>query len=220
MPPVQFYTAPLSMFGMKVEIALNEKAIPFERIEVAYNAATGYDPRHPEVLRVNPKRQVPILLNGAVEVFDSTQIFEYLEDLAPEPPLWPRTIDGRARARQLEHKADEVYFPHIIRLMGLQSNLTEPIAINAIASAREFYLEMEQQLRGQPYLCKDYTYADIAFFMAHVFGERMGATMTTDTPRLSAWRDRVCARPAVRPIMQRFAMYLRANSRTVPAFLP
>ena len=61
---------------------------------------TGYNPRHPEVLRINPKRQVPVLMHGPVEIFDSTQIFEYLEDMAPTPPLWPRDLIARARRAQ------------------------------------------------------------------------------------------------------------------------
>jgi len=51
------------------------------------------------VLRVNPKGQVPVLVHGSLEIFDSTQIFEYLEDLQPTPALWPRDIVERARAR-------------------------------------------------------------------------------------------------------------------------
>ena len=75
-----------------------------------------YEPKHPEVERINPKRQVPVLVDGELEIFDSTQIFEYLEDLAPSPPLWPPGAAARAHARLIEHKSDEVYFPHIIRL--------------------------------------------------------------------------------------------------------
>ena len=120
---IRFFTAPLSMFGMKVEIALLEKAVPFERNEVSYSAVAGYSPKHPDVLRINPKHQVPVLIHGALELFDSTQIFEYLEDMTPDPPLWPAAPQQRARARLLEHKSDEVYFPHIIRLMGLQDRL-------------------------------------------------------------------------------------------------
>jgi glutathione S-transferase len=62
------------------------------------------------VLRINPKRQVPVLIDDGVEIFDSTQIFEYLEDRFPDPPLWPREPAARARARQLELKSDEVFF--------------------------------------------------------------------------------------------------------------
>ena len=102
------YSASLSMFGAKVQIALIEKGIDYQLVMVPYDRDRGYEPRHPEVLRVNPKRQVPILIDGDVELFDSTQIFEYLEDARPAPPLWPREPAARAVARQLEHKSDEV----------------------------------------------------------------------------------------------------------------
>ena len=91
--------------------------------------------QHPEVLRINPKRQVPVLVDpgagGDLEIFDSTQIFEYLETVKPEPALWPADPRARARARLLEHKSDEVYFPPIVRLMGLQDRPDDPAAIEA-----------------------------------------------------------------------------------------
>ena len=85
------YSGPLSMFGAKAQIALHEKALPFELVMVPFDMHRLYEPKHPDVLRVNPKRQVPVLIHGAVEIFDSTQIFEYLEDLTAQPPLWPST---------------------------------------------------------------------------------------------------------------------------------
>ena len=195
--PLRFYTAPLSMFGMKVEIALREKGLAFERIAVPFTLADGYSPKHAEVLRINPKGQVPVLIHGDLELFDSTQIFEYLEDLAPEPPLWPRAIAGRARARLLEHKSDEIYFPPIVRLMGLQAAPDDPAAIEARAAAASFYDEREKGLGSGEWLAGSYSYADIAFYMAQLFGERMGAAMTDAHPRLEAWRSRMSARPAV-----------------------
>jgi glutathione S-transferase len=129
------YSGPLSMFGAKTQIAALEKGLDFDLVMVNYGSQSGYNPKHPEVLRVNPKKQVPVLVHGSVEIFDSTQIFEYLEDLQPTPALWPRGIEARARARLLEHQSDEVYFPHIIGLMSLQSNLADPIAISSIEAA-------------------------------------------------------------------------------------
>jgi glutathione S-transferase len=98
--PARFtlYSGPLSMFGAKVQIAALEKGLDFDVIMVAYDSHLGYSPKHPEVLRVNPKGQVPVLVHGNLEIFDSTQIFEYLEDLQPAPALWPRDIVDRARA--------------------------------------------------------------------------------------------------------------------------
>lgn len=51
----------------------------------------------PLVVRINPKKQVPVLIHGDLELFDSTQMFEYLEDLKPEPALWPASIAASAR---------------------------------------------------------------------------------------------------------------------------
>ena len=137
------YSASLSMFGAKVQIALIEKAIDYQLVMVPYDRDRGYEPRHPEVVRVNPKRQVPILIDGDVELFDSTQIFEYLEDVRPAPPLWPREPAARAAARQLEMKSDEVYFPHVVRLMGLQERPDDPAAVAARDAAARYYVEME-----------------------------------------------------------------------------
>src|SRR5689334_24562120 len=120
---MRLYSGPLSMFGAKAQIAALEKGISVELVMVPFDMRRLYEPKHPEVLRINPKRQVPVLVHGSLEIFDSTQIFEYLEDLQPTPPLWPRTPQARARARLLEHKSDEVYFPHIIKLFGLQDDL-------------------------------------------------------------------------------------------------
>jgi glutathione S-transferase len=216
---IRLFTGPLSMFGMKSEIALREKGLPFDRVEVAYSAADGYHPRHPEVIRINPKQQVPVLTDGDVEIFDSTQIFEYLEDIAPQPPLWPSEPRQRARARLLEHQSDEVYFPHVVKLMGLQGRLEAPEAAAAIAAIQACSAALEQQIGDQSYLCGDYSYADIAFFMVQVFAERMGAPLTDATPKLKVWRRRMVGRPAVRPVMASLVDYLQKNQRPVPEYL-
>jgi glutathione S-transferase len=199
---LQLYSGPLSMFGAKAEIALLEKGLAYDLTMVPFDMKRLYEPKHPEVLRINPKRQVPVLIGDGVELFDSTQIFEYLEDLKPEPPLWPQGVQARARARLLEHKSDEVYFPHVVRLMGLQQTPDDPAAVAARVAAVRFYGGMEQVLGGGDYLAGVYSYADIAFYMAQIFGARMGAPMTDATPHLVQWRDRVGGRP-IPDFMQR-----------------
>jgi glutathione S-transferase len=213
------YSGPLSMFGAKAQIAALEKGLDFELVMVPFDFEKLYAPKHPEVLRVNPKKQVPVLVDGDLALFDSTQIFEYLEDLQPQPALWPPDVRERARARLLEHKSDEVYFPHIIRLMGLQSQLQEEPARVAIAGARQYCLDMEAQLAGREWLAGSYGYADIAFYMATLFGERLGAPLTSDMPRLLAWRDRMTARPPVGQVAGAMGRYLASVGRPVPAFL-
>jgi glutathione S-transferase len=216
---IRLYSGPLSMFGAKAEIALHEKWLPFELIMVPFGTDHRYEPKHPEVLRVNPKRQVPVLIQGAVEIFDSTQIFESLEELAPEPALWPPSREERARARLLELQSDEVYFPHIIRLMGLQDTPDDPAAVTAREGAAAFYSRMEGLLEKADWLAVQYSYADIAFFMAQFFGDRMGAPIGPDQQRLIDWRTRMSMRPAVRKVIEPMARFLIAQGRRVPEWL-
>lgn len=217
--PLVLYSGPLSMFGAKVQIAMLEKGLDFELVMVPFDMDRLYQPRHPEVARINPKQQVPVLVHGALELFDSTQIFEYLEELQAAPPLWPAGLADKARARLLEHQADEVYFPPVIRLMGLQDQLQEAPAIAACEVCAACYLRMEQQLAGRDWLAGPYSFADIAFYMAQLFGARMGAPMGQATPRLLAWRDRMSARPAVRQVAAAMGRYLLSVGRPLPPFL-
>jgi len=217
MSAIRLYTGPLSMFGAKAEIALLEKGLDFERIAVPF--VDRYEPKHPEVVRINPKQQVPVLIHGSVEVFDSTQIFEYLEDAFPIPPLWPRSPAGRAEARQLELKSDEVYFPHIIRLMGLEETPADSAAVVARSATARFYEQMNARLESRSYLAGEYSYADIAFFMAQLFGERKGAIMTDETPQLLGWRARMLERPAIGKVAGAMAGWLASHGRPVPEYL-
>jgi glutathione S-transferase len=207
------------MFGAKAQIAALEKGLDFELIMVPFGMDRLYEPKHPEVLRINPKRQVPVLIHGDLEIFDSTQIFEYLEDLKPEPALWPVGAAARARARLLELKSDEVYFPHIIRLMGLQATPRDPAAVAARDAAAGYYREMGSLLADRDFLAGTYSFTDIAFYMAQLFGARMGAPMTEATPRLLQWRDRMTARPAIRQVVGPMAKFLLSEGRKLPDFM-
>ena len=214
---MKLFSGPLSMFGAKAQIAALEKGIAFDLVMVPFDRDDRYRPQHPEVLRINPKQQVPVLVDGAVEIFDSTQIFEYLEDLQPQPALWPAGAAPRARARLLEHLSDEVFFPQVIKLFGLQEAMQSPPAVAACAACAQHYESMEDRLAQREYLAGDYSFADIAFYMAQVFAERKGALMTDATPRLLAWRERVGARPAVRAVVGPMMRFLAAQGRPVPA---
>src|SRR6516165_7647108 len=99
---MKLYSGPLSLFSRKVEIALHEKGLSFEREMVPFSQTKGYAPKHPAVLAANPKAQVPVLVDGDLTLFDSTLIIEYLEDAYPAPPLFPADAKARARCRLIE----------------------------------------------------------------------------------------------------------------------
>src|SRR5262249_39605800 len=66
---IRIFSGPLSMFGAKVEIAAREKGLAFDLIMVPFSMKRRYEPKHPDVLRINPKKQVPVLIEGCLEIF-------------------------------------------------------------------------------------------------------------------------------------------------------
>jgi len=107
----------------------------------------------------------------------------------------------------------------VIRLMGLQDRLDEPPAQEAITKLNDYYAQMDALLADREYLASDYSYADIAFFMAQLFAARLGAPMGDATPRVVAWRARVARRPAVLPIVRQFVQTLARMGRPIPGFM-
>ena len=218
---MKLYSGPLSLFSRKVEIALREKGLAFEREMVAFTQAAGYAPKHPSVLAANPKGQVPVLIDGDLALFDSTLIFEYLEDAYPSPPLYPVGAKARARCRLLELTADEILLRPVVRLMyrtGQQE--TDPerhrLRVEDMARAedelRAHYAKLDGQI-GDAYLCGGFTVADIAMFMMIMFALRLRGPRLDAYPGLSAWYARVGARPSAAPAAAEIAAADKKLSR-------
>lgn len=202
---MKLYSGPLSLFSRKVEIALHEKGLSFERIQVPFSQTRGYHPKDPTVLATNPKGQVPVLIDGEVALYDSTVILEYLEDAYPSPALYPKRPDERARCRLLDVFADEVMLVPLRALM----HRTEPHSDNdarwiageskakeaepAIAS---HFAKLNDELSGRSYLCDVFSTADIAVFMSVFWARRLGGPSLKSTPALAAWYARLSERPA------------------------
>lgn len=197
------YSGPLSLFTAKVRIALGEKGLAYERVEVGWSLRDRYLPHHPEVARLNPKKQVPVLVDGDVAVYDSTQIFEYLEDRFPDPPLYPRTASERARCRRLEAVADELVFPHVwarieeVFYPAGPDGRDASRADEAERALRAHYAEFDAELEGRDWLCGDFGVADIALGVFSYAAATLGVAIDATTPRLRAWSEKLAARPAV-----------------------
>ncbi len=203
------YSGPLSLFARKAEIALREKGLAFEQVMVPFTQAKGYQPKHPVVLAANPKAQVPVLVDGELTLFDSTVIFEYLEDLQPIPPLYPKAPAARALCRLLELRADEVLLPSLRALMHRSEPPSDPArcaqqeveATQAEAALRGHYDDLAARLGAQDYFCGDFTVADVALFMSLFWAQRLKGPRLDGHPRLAAWYARVQSRPAVAQVV-------------------
>jgi glutathione S-transferase len=202
---MRLYSGPISLFARKAEIALGEKGLAFERIMVPFSQARGYQPKHPDVVAANPKAQVPVLVDGDLTLFDSTLIFEYLEDAYPDPPLLPKAPKVRARVRMLELFADEILLPAIRPIMhrsvppadAASREREEAEGRRAEAAIVEHYRFLETKIGDAGYLFGDFSIADIGVFMALTFALRLKGPRLEPFPKLAAWYARVGNRPAV-----------------------
>ena len=204
---MKLYTAPLSLFSAKARIALAEKRVEPDLVTVGWSRADRYRPHHPDVVALNPKAQVPVLVDGDVVVYDSTQIFEYLEDRLPEPPLYPRDPAGRARCRRLEAEADEIWFPWVWDLVETRFYPSAPElggarrAAAAVAGLGDLYRLLEKELVGREYLAGRFSVADIAVFVQVQAAASLGAPAPEDCRALAGWSSRIAERPTVAPVV-------------------
>jgi glutathione S-transferase len=202
--PMKLYSGPLSLFTAKVRIALAEKALDVERISVGWSLQDRYLPHHPEVVRLNPKAEVPVLVDGETVVYDSTVILEYLEDAYPAPALYPRSAKERAQARQLEAAADEIFFPNVWSLIE-ESFYPEPEGGRdagrleaARASLRAEYDRIEAILADRDTLCVEgFSVADIGWVVMVNAARTLGAPPDTAHTAVREWLERMGKRPAV-----------------------
>jgi glutathione S-transferase len=90
------YTSP---YAMSVFVALKEKRIPFELKTVDLDAGAN---RAADYAALSLTQRVPTLVDGDFALSESSAITEYLEELQPEPALYPADMKTRARARQVQ----------------------------------------------------------------------------------------------------------------------
>jgi glutathione S-transferase len=202
---MKLYSGPVSLFSRKVEIALYEKGLAFERIDVAFSQTKGYSPKHPDVLAINPKGQVPVLVDGDLSLYDSTVILEYLEDAYPEPALYPKAPRERARCRLLDVYADEVMLAPLRFLMHRTEPRPDDLerweakelkAREAEPALAGHFAELERKLQGRDYLCGAFSAADIAVFMTVFWTRRLGGPSLKGHDNLAAWYRWLSNRPA------------------------
>lgn len=207
---MRLISGPLSLFGKKVEIALAEKGVAFERILSPFSQTKGYAPKNPDVLRVNPKGQVPVLIDGDIELYDSTVIIEYLEDAFPAPPLYPAGAREKAKCRLMELYADEVILADLRLLMHRNEpgatarenwREKEEVAARAEDNLSRHYEKIDSALAGRDYLFSTFGAADIAAFLQLFYAQRLGGPSMKSYGRLWAWYARVKSRPSVATVV-------------------
>jgi glutathione S-transferase len=194
---MKLYTFPLSTNSRKVRIALLEKGLEFERINIDL---TKREQKNPEYLKVHPFGQVPALDDEGFIVYDSTIINEYLEDEYPYPALMPSDSEGRARARMMEDFRDTRFNPACVKLMyemrKPEGERDSNVITSANADLNQCFERIERELQGKEYLAGTFSLADIAFMANFDFLERFQVPIDPRYAATLAWIARLKSRPS------------------------
>lgn len=98
-PNLKLFNYFRSSASYRVRIALHWKGLPFEYVPV-HLVKDGGKQNTPEYRKLNPMGHVPALVHDGFVLSESVAIFDYLDRVFPERPLFP--ADPKLRARTLQ----------------------------------------------------------------------------------------------------------------------
>lgn len=194
---LKLFDHPLSPYGFKVRVLLYEKGLEFEKNEIHTES------QREELLRVNPRGEVPALTDGDVVVADSKVIAEYLEERFPDPPLLPKDLGARAHVRRIELLADgaldaATLTVALFKVFRPALAESEPAAVAASAALlRSRQEQLDRELEGREYFAGDFSRADVAVAPHVVMAAAIGHGVPPELENLTGWLGRMTARPSV-----------------------
>lgn len=202
---LRLYHSPLSPFCRKVRLCLAEKRVDVELIEEKYWEKSA------EFLRRNPAGKVPILSIEGKTFTESTAICEYLEDLYPEPALFPNGADEKYETRRLVAWFDDKFHQEVTskllyeRVIKKVSGQGFPVSKNVKEGARniKFHISyMEWLLERRRWLAGEHM--SIADFAAAAHFSALDYISDVDWTRSNVvkdWYAKIKSRPAFRRIL-------------------
>jgi glutathione S-transferase len=194
-----------SPYAWRAQLALEHKALPYDLKVLSFSAG---DTRKREFVALNPRHQVPTLVDGDFVLYESNAIVEYLDEAYPGrgAPLFPGDARSRAIIRRLVLEADS-YFNKATDPLLEQAFWKKPEERDAqiIADARKSVVDelvmFTNAMRGD-FLAGPLSAADFAFYPFIALLYRAQKMKLPDlnadgmlTPELRAWKSRVEALP-------------------------
>ena len=205
---VKIYGTTLSNYYSTAKAALVEKGLAFEEVSIMPS-------QDPEVLAKSPMGKVPYIEVEGTTLTETNVIFDYLEDIQPQPALYPSDPWARAKAKEIIRFV-ELYLDAPARRHVPTVYFGAPVDQAAYDAARPL-LEtglraLRQLVRFEPYIAGDtFTFADLTAYFELRFTNLHTTQIydwdiTNDMPGLGEYLQMVGERPsvnAVDAVMQR-----------------
>jgi glutathione S-transferase len=181
----------LCPYVQRAVIALTEKAVPFERVDIDLANKPNW------FLKISPLGKTPVLTVGEHAIFESAVILEYLEDtraypLHPSDPL-----------RRAEHRAWIEFGSAVLNDIAGFYAAPDKAALDAKAAAlAQKFARLEARVEAAPWFDGEkFTLVDAVFGPVFryfdVFDEIADFGILLGKPNLKRWREALAARASV-----------------------
>lgn len=201
---------PISNYYNMVKMALLEKGLPFEEVDVRPNQEADW-------LARSPMGKVPCLETDAGHLSETQVILDYLEDIAPEPALLPSDPFARAKVRELS-RSIELYvelparrcFPQVFFGGEVSEETREQvrIALPKGMAAVTALAQFSPWIAGEHFTQADIMWTHSIGLANQVAKKLWGMDLTADIEGAAAHREAMSARAS----SQRIASDRKASS--------
>lgn len=190
-----------SVYLRIARLALIEKGVPYrlQELDIFDEAAIP-----PDYLEHHPFKRVPVLRHGDFELYETSAITRYIDEAFPGPALQPAEPRQRARMSQAIAVLDSYGYWPLVRVIFVERRERESPDETAIAAAlpeaRRCLGALERLLDPAGFLSgPGFGLADLHAIpiFAYFLLTPEGRGIMGEHPALSAWWDKVRARPSV-----------------------
>src|SRR5688572_22045588 len=162
---ITLYDNAFSPFARKVRMVLDLKGLEYSTVDGLRMNGQG------ALADVNPRREVPVLVDGDLTIVNSSHIVQYLEEAYPQPRVLPADLKRRVRARHWERVADTLVDAVLLNVSiwnwaKREDSRPEGMAEKAQNDLESVYAVLERDLAqsSQGFICDGLSIADIAMF--------------------------------------------------------
>ncbi len=186
----------------RVKVVLAEKNLPYEIVPIDLRKQ---EQKTPEYLKLNPYGKVPVLTDDTTVLYESLVINEYLEEKYPNPPLMPKDLGRKAKARILVDYGmahfDSPYQKLRMELTKDPKEQNQQVIDSAKSDLKKLLQRFENEIGDQQYLMGDFSLVDADLIPRFTRLEGFGILPDPSLPRLGKYMERMKARPSVKAIL-------------------
>jgi glutathione S-transferase len=154
-----------SSWSMRPWMALKGAGVAFDEVVIPLYTDDPADKQR--ILKYSPAGKVPILIDGAVTVWDSLAIIEYLAEKFPDKGFWPADTAARAHARSVSAEMHSGFMP-LRNECGM--NIKRPVHKRTLSADAKANAERVQEIwsecrktYGGPFLFGAFSGADAMY---------------------------------------------------------